>query len=65
MSTLVRRSSNDRLLLDLEIDLACSEFLRLRGYSVAQPVIVMLDQADDLDIEWRERTRAVNDLGIT
>ena len=38
-----------RLLLDLEIDLACSEFLRARGYSVAQPVIVLLDQADELD----------------
>ena len=54
-----------KVLLDLEIDLACAEFLRARGYPVAQPVIVMLDQADDLDEEWRENTRAVNDLGIT
>ena len=38
-----------RLLLDLEIDLACAEFLRARGYSVAQPVIIMLEQADELD----------------
>ena len=54
-----------RLLLDLEIDLACSEFLRARGYSVAQPVIILLEQADDVDPEWHRMTRAVNDLGIT
>ena len=69
-----------RLLLDLEIDLACAEFLRARGYSVAQPVIIMLEQADELDEAlhasgetsplrddepWRRTARAVNDLGIT
>lgn len=69
------------LLLDLEIDLACAEFLRARGYSVAQPVIIMLDQADELDEAlaaaagessplkedqpWHRLARAVNDLGIT
>lgn len=54
-----------RLLLDLEIDLACAEFLRARGYSVPQPVIVLLDQADETDEPWHPLARAVNDLGIT
>ena len=54
-----------RLLLDLEIDLACAEFLRARGYSVAQPVIVLLDQDEELDEPWQRTARAVNDLGIT
>lgn len=54
------------LLLDLEIELACAEFLRARGYSVAQPVIIMLDQAEELDEpSWQRMARAVNDLGIT
>ena len=53
-----------RLLLDLEIELACAEFLRARGYSVAQPVIVLLDQAEELDEPWPV-ARAVNDLRIT
>ena len=54
-----------RLLLDLEIELACAEFLRARGYSVAQPIIIMLDHADELDEQPWPVARAVNDLGIT
>jgi hypothetical protein len=54
-----------RLLLDLDIDLACSEFLRLRGYAVAQPVILMLDQGEALDAEWEQTARAVGEVGMT
>lgn len=33
----------DRLLLDLEIDRACDEFLRARGYGLLQPIVEVLD----------------------
>lgn len=38
-----------RLLCEVEIDLACAEYLHARGYSVPQPVIVLLEYADELD----------------
>jgi hypothetical protein len=31
------------LLLELEIDAACAEYLRMRGYPVAQPVVLYMD----------------------
>jgi hypothetical protein len=49
----------DGLLLDLEIDRACDEFLRMRGQGLPQPVVEIMDGApvedvfDDVDF-WAE-----------
>lgn len=55
-----------RLLLELEIDAACDEYLRARGVTAGpQPIVHVLDAESEDEIEWTRRRRAMGEVEMT